>query len=770
MQSRLPRVFFILFLTLQLLAGAASAQTGAALTGRVTDSVSGDALPAVAIQIDELGRQIATGTDGTFTFPAVPPGTYHLSVRTEGFSSRRTEVVVGTTAGTPVEIVVDRELHFQEVISVGPTPRSQFESFQPTSVLAAEDLSRQIESSLGATLDNQLGVASRSFGPAPSRPIIRGLDGDRVLVLQDGQRTGDLSSQSGDHSVTINPAAAQRIEVVRGPATLLYGANAIGGLVNVISDDIPTRPVNGMTGNFLFDLASASREGSGAGNLQVGNGALVFSLGGGGRRTGDFMTPDGEVPNSQSRTGYSKVGLGWTGQRAYAGASYGYDDTRFGIPVVEGGVLRLTPRRHAFTFQTGGRELDGLFDEVRATLAVRRYQHDELEGDEVGTAFTNNTTEVSLLGSHRALGRMKGSIGAWVLDRGFNAVGAEALSPAVDQRGVAAFLYEEVTWPHLTFQFAGRVDNTRFAPAGEPERSFTNGSGSLGLLFRPAAASDRIIVAASLARAARNPALEELFFFGTHHGNFAVELGNPELTSERALGFDLSLRWRSPRVSGEITYFRNGIDNYIYRNVIDEETFEAREEEFEARFPGRELVGHDHAHEGEEIEGEDHDHDHEGEEHEGEEELAIVDFVSADAVLQGFEFHTDLQLSSTLVAEVGADYVHGALTSDDSALPRIPPFRMRGGLRYQTDTVQVGGQIVGAARQDRVSGLERPTDGWTTLRLYASYSFVGGGVLNTITARFDNVADTLYRNHLSLIKDLVPEMGRNVKLVYNVRF
>src|SRR5574339_972108 len=158
--------------------------------------------------------------------------------------------------------------------------------------------------SLGATLESQPGVAARSFGPAPARPVIRGLDGDRVLILQDGQRLGDLSSQSGDHGVPINPAAAQRIEVVRGPATLLYGANAIGGLVNVITDEIPTKPMIGTSGNMTCDLGTAASEGGAAGDVHVGNGKLALHLGGGGRRSSDVDTPEGEAANSQSRNGF----------------------------------------------------------------------------------------------------------------------------------------------------------------------------------------------------------------------------------------------------------------------------------------------------------------------------------------------------------------------------------------------------------------------------------------------------------------------------------
>ena len=732
-------------------AAAAAAQPVSRFAGRLLNSFSGDPLAAVVVQLDELRMQTTSGADGTFVFENVPPGTYHLSVRSPGFSSRRTEIVVSPDSGAPLDIRVDPELHFEEVVSVSADGRSQFETYQPTSVLSGQELSKQLEMSLGATLESQPGVSSRSFGPTPARPVIRGLDGDRVQILQDGQRIGDLSSQSGDHGVSINPAAAQRIEVVRGPATLLYGANAIGGLVNVITEDIPTRPIEKAAGNFTFDLGSAASEGAAAGDLQAGNGRFAVHVGGGGRRSGDVHTPDGKVDNSQSRNGFGSVGASFTAASGYVGASYGYDETKYGIPVVEGGVLQLTPRRHSFSVRGGAQGLTGVFDTFRATLAVRRYEHDELEGEEVGTAFENDTAELELMASHRAFGRLKGSVGAWFLDRAFDARGAEALSPAVDQRGFAAFAYEELTWPHITAQFGGRIDATRFEPFGEPARDFTNGSASVGLLVRPAAAADRLTLAASLAYAARSPALEELFFFGLHHGNFAIELGNPNLDSEKALGFDLSLRWRSGRASGELTYFRNDVDRFIFRRVIGDEEFEAREDEFAARFPNRAIVGH---------EGEESD----------EADLAIVDFIGADAVLQGVEAHADLQLTSTLFAEFGADLVHGSLSGNGDPLPRMPPARVRGGLRYQRNALQLGGEVLVTATQDRLSGVETPTDGFGLLKLFASYSFVSGVAVSTITARVDNVTDTLYRNHLSLIKDVVPEMGRNFKLLYNVKF
>lgn len=725
-------------------ATGAAAQAGATLSGRLVNSLSGDPIPGAVVVIEELRRQVTSGADGTFTIDNVPAGTYHLSVRADGYSSRRSEVVAGSPAG---DLRIDPELHFEEVTSVSAEGRSQFDAFQPTSVLSGQELTKQLESSIGATLQSQPGVAMRSLGPGPARPVVRGLDGDRVLILQDGQRTGDVSSQSGDHGVPINPAAAQRIEVVRGPASLLYGAAAIGGLVNVITDDIPTRPITRATGNVTFDAGTGAADTGAAGDVRIGNGTFALNVGGGGRRTGDYKTPDGEVPNSQLRNAFGNIGGGWTGEKGYFGANYGYDDSRYGIPFVESGEIQLTPRRHSLTLRGGGQGLTGAIDTFRATLAVRRYKHDELDGTEVGTAFRNDTNEFELMGSHRAIGRLKGSAGAWALDRTFDAVGEEALSPLVDQRGAAAFLYEEVTWPHVTFQFGARVDHARYSPANEEERSYTNGSGSVGLLLRPAATNDRLTIAMSLARASRTPALEELFFLGVHPGNFAIEIGNPGLTPERAVGFDLSLRSRGAHASAEVTYFRNAIDDFIFRNPLTEAQFRARQEEFAARFPGRDLDFSE-----EEIE-----------------EFQLTDFVGADSMLQGIEAHADI-LAGDFGLELGADYVRGELRESGEPLPRIPPFRFRVAPRYQHNAFQVGGEVSATAKQGRVFGAELPTDGYALLKLFSSYTFGTDRVANTITFRVDNVTDERYRSHLSFLKELAPEMGRNVKLLYNVKF
>lgn len=720
-----------------LLAPAVALASGSVLKGRLLHALTGEPLPGAAVVLQETRQQATTAADGTFSFAGLKPGRYHVVVVEPGFSSKHLEVAV-SGAETTQDFKVDPELHFSEVVSVSAESRDQFTSYQPTAVLAGQDLTRALESTVGATLLSQPGMALRSFGAAPARPVIRGLDGDRVLILEDGQRTGDLSSQSGDHGMTINPASASKIEVVRGPAMLMYGSNAIGGLVNVIADTVPTAAVTAVRGAATGDLGSNAGQAAGAADLWWGRSAWAFHAGGGGSRAGDYETAEAVVDNTQSRNGFGSFGLSWTAAKGYVGASYGYEDTRYGIPYVEDGLVELTPRRHLVNLKGEARDLSGLLTGVKASFAARRYKHEEIVGGEVGTRFANNTNEVEVSARHRAIGGLSGSMGAWVLGRAFSAEGEEALSPPVDQRGFAAFLYEEAGWHHVTLQFGGRVDGTSYTPAGGtlPERDFTEFSGSVGVVYNPAFADHRTTFAVSLARAARYPSLEELYFNGPHPGNFAYEIGNPDLEAERALGFDASFRWRSARFSTEVTYFRNDIANYIFRNPVES-------------LP------------------EDDGSEHEGHHHD---DFPVIEYVGRDSLLQGVEVHGDVNLATRWYADFGLDYVRGELKDTREALPRIPPLRGRLGLRYQVNAFNVGGEVTSVAAQDRTFGAETPTDGYAVLKLHASYSFKTGAATSTITARAENVTNEFYRNHLSYVKDYVPEMGRTFKLVYRVEF
>jgi iron complex outermembrane receptor protein len=717
---------------------AAAPQADGSMRGQVLHSLTGEPLVGAKVIVQEDRRQTMTGPEGRFRFDRVRPGTYHLSVEAQGFSARHQEVKV-TGPDTIINLLVDPELHFEEVISVSAEPRDQFNTYQPTSVLTGQDLTRELGSTLSATVAREPGVAERSFGAAPARPVVRGLDGDRVLILEDGQRMGDLSSQSGDHGLTVNPAAASRIEVVRGPATLIYGANAVGGLVNVISDAVPSAALAGVKGGFTGELGTNGGQAQGAADLWWGNATWALHAGGGGQRNGDYSTPEGPVDNTQARSGFGSVGISRTGDRGYVGANYAYEDTRYGLPHVEEGQVELTPRRSIVNVRGEMRGLEGFFKSVRGSYAGRRYKHEEVVAGEIGTRFGNDTHEFEFLGNHRSYGRFGGSLGARALVRAFTVSGDEALSPPVDQTAAAAFLYEEITFHHATLQLGGRFDHASYTPkSGDlPARDFSEFSGSVGLLIQPPAFDHRSSVAVSVARTSRYPALEELYFYGPHPGNFAFEIGNPNLGAERALGVDLSFRWRSARFSAEATYFRNRIDDYIFRSPVEGEI----------------------AHHGEAGDGHPH-----------EDEFPVIEYVAADSRLQGFELHGDVQVTRSVLADFGIDYVRGDLLGPEAPLPRIPPLRARASVRYQAGAFNAGGEVTGVAAQDRVFGDETPTDGYGLLKIFASYSWPTGTGVSTITARLDNATNALYRNHLSYVKDYVPERGRTFKLVYSVRF
>jgi iron complex outermembrane receptor protein len=699
----------------------------------VTDS-EGNAIPGAVVSLVGTGLEAVTDGEGVARFEEVAAGTYEAVVRLPGFLSNRSDIQVTEGAPVRVSVSLSEALHFSESVTVTPTGRDTFESYQPATVLGGEDLQQRLGSTLGATLSSEPGVNVRSFGSGNQRPVIRGLDNDRVLILENGSRTGDLSSQSADHGVNLDPATAGSIEVVRGPATLLYGSSAIGGVVNLVSDEIPTKPVNDVHGSVTAQGATADENGGISGDVSLGNGRFAVRFNGSAQRTSDYETPDPDletVPNTFSRSKSGGGAFSFTGPEGYAGASYQYVTSRYGVPFVEEGETTLNPRRHRLDFRGERRAIDSFIDGIKFQGAYRDYAHDEIEGSgEIATSFENETWEGELFLHHRPAGRLQGTWGLWLLDRDYSSAGEEALAPPTSQRSLAGFLYEELEFRHVSLQFGGRLDHTTFDPDGAavdrpdlPARDFTEFSGSVGVLGYLREAHD-LTLAVNFARAARNPSLEELYNLGPHAGNFAFEIGDPDLPTEVGYGFDVSLRYRGSRLVAEGTGFLNRIDQFIF-------PFQTGEVE---------------------------------------DDLPVIHFISADSELRGLEAHVDVGLTPNLWLILGGDTVRGEVRDGGGPLPRIPPYRLWGGLRYETNGFHLEGEVKNVGEQTRVYGAETPTDGYTTVNLHGSYQLITGSTVHTFTVRLDNATDELYRNHLSYIKDLTPEMGRSLKVVYGLRF
>lgn len=754
--------------------GTALAQTGGVVSGKVTFDVTGDPVHGATVIIIGARRTATTNDTGTFELTNVPPGTYDVVAQREHFSAARKSVTVvaGQTVTVDFSLVIETVHENLTVTANASGATTTFESFNAVTSLDGVELARNIGTSIADALATAPGVAKRSFGPGSGRPIIRGFDGDRVLVMQDGIRTGDLSSQSGDHGVSIDAASLDRLEVVKGPATLLFGSNAVGGVVNAVSpqDAFRVSPFVGSLGGLTFDASSADEAVGANGSVQYGKGGWTVWAGGGARRSGDYKTPEATIENSASRLQTGRAGFGYVGNRGFFSAGVAVEDGRFGIPFAglfhhhhdedghddhdhEDGEehdaqVDISSLRKNLRFDVGLRNLTNAFlDTAKLSFSYTNYAHDEIEiedgAESIGTRFSNKTATLRAELEQKRRGRLTGRMGAEWFRRDFSATGAEALAPATLQNTLAGFVYEEMSFQKFRLQFGARVEHTRYDVSARAEedhedhdhdegeehhhapavrdRSFTGVSGSFGLHTNIGSNGAFVI---NLSGSSRAPALEELYNFGPHVGNLAFEIGNPDLDIERTLGIDVSLRSRATRAQGEINLFAYNVSNFVFLDLHDEE-----------------------------IDG-----------------LREADFVQADARFVGAEVSGSLDLHPRLHLHAGASYVRASLTGSSEALPRIPPFSARIELDMPFGAFKLGPEMVFTAAQNRVFRDETTTSGSTVLNLNATYLIARGHATHTIAFKAYNLTNETHRLHTSFIKDLAAEMGRGVKVVYSVKF
>ena len=396
------------------------AQETGAVRGTVTLEENGDRVHGAVVLIVGSGAFALTDEQGVFEIDSVSVGSYEVLAQREHLTAGRKLVTVDPGATATLDFVLRLSPVHEDVTVTASVSGTQttFEAFNAVTTLDSFDIARESAGSLGEALQSEPGIASRSFGPGSSRPVIRGFDGDRVLILEDGLRTGDLSSQSGDHGVTIDPNGAERIEIVRGPATLLYGSNAVGGLVNVITPHESYREslFDGTRAQFGTNIGSANAEAGTIASLQHAQGSVLFWGGGSMRRTDDYDTPAGSIENSATELTNARAGLGWFGDRFFAGGGFTLEDGRYGVPFAdefhghhddaeaeeahveeeddhaEELEVDLASRRRVGRFDMGLRNLsNGVVEGVRVALNVIDWNHDELEIDQglenIGTRF-----------------------------------------------------------------------------------------------------------------------------------------------------------------------------------------------------------------------------------------------------------------------------------------------------------------------------------------------------------------------------------------------
>ena len=751
------------------------AQETGTVHGTVTLQEYGSVQGAVVLVVG-TGRFALTDERGRFAIDGVPAGSYEVLAQREHLTAGRQTVNVDPGQAATVDFVLELSPVHEDVTvtaSAGGT-ETTFEAFNAVTTVDSFDIARESAAGLGDALRHEPGIAIRSFGPGANRPIIRGFDGDRVLILEDGVRTGDLSSESGDHGIAVDPNSAERIEIVRGPATLLYGSNAVGGLVNVITPHESTRTslFEGTRAQLSADLGSANAQAGTNAGLQHARSGVRYWAGGSTRRTGDYATPAGTVENSATESANARAGVGWSGDRLFASAGVTLNDGRYGVPFAgefhghheadagghgddhgddPGGeaAIALDWQRRALRFDVGLQGLaNRVVEGVQLSLNAIDWGHDELEieggNENVGTRYDNRVYILRADVDQRQTAHLSGRFGAWTQIRDFEAAGVEALAPRTDLSSFAAFAYEELSLGRFRVQFGGRVDRDNYRVAERAggdandddhdghdhgvleapdarDRGFAGASASVGLHAELGAGNALV---ANLTRSHRAPAIEELYNFGPHVGTLSFDVGNPDLDAESTLGLDLSLRHRGDGVRADLNFFVYDIDNFIFGNrsgaVADN--------------------------------------------------LPVFNILQGDSRFRGFDARGSTRLAGRTWLTLGLGYVDARLTTTGEALPRIPPLRGTVDLDIPYGGFTLSPQLEFAARQADVFRGETETGRYSVVNLRASYVWPRQDTAHILSFTGYNLTNELYRNHTSYIKDLAPEMGRGVRLNYAVRF
>ncbi len=716
-----------------------AAATGA-LAGRVVDSDTGEPVPWATVVVEGINRGRVSDTGGYFLFPALTPGVYTLQTLHLGYRDARFEVRIEPGDTTRVDLRIGHEpLHMDETVVEDDRERPLSPLQKPEVVFSGSKLRQNLSRTIAETMDYEPGVAQRTMGPAPARPVLRGLSGDRLLVLEDGERTGDLSASCADHAVAIEPMTTERIEVVRGPGTMLYGSNALGGVVNVVRGYVPSEQPQGRNGSFTWQAESVTGGLSAGLAFEQPLGPLAMRFDSSLRSAGDVATPRGPLVNTDIRTGNGSLGVSLVRPWGHLGVSGSLYDSEYGIPPdPEGGhplgISILLERQHLES-RADFRAVSDRIRQLELHHTFSRYQHGEFEANgSLGLEFGLLTHHLASLARLNPVGPFEnGAAGVWYEYRNYAAAGLNFTPPTTEYAG-ACFTYQEWNRGDWAAKGAVRFDVRRVQPREErhsnqvgriQRRDFAGLSGGLSAHFRPVEA---LTLGTTLMRTFRPPGLEELFSEGPHLAAYSYEVGNGALDSERGQGIELFADYRHTRGHLRLAVFRNDIDGFIFQRNTG------------VLSPRRA-------------------------------DLFLYRTVGERVDMRGAEVALDWDLWRSLKTTITASQVRGVLSDrGDEPLPRLPPlqgrFSLTGGRESLSGTV--GLRL--AAAQDRPGEFEQPTDGYAVLDLSGQYLASWGGRLHAFSATLENATNAVYRRHLNRVKEILPEPGRNLRVLHKLYF
>ncbi len=655
------------------------------------------------------------------------------------------------------------------VVTASPMGRTLYEQAQPVNILDGKELRLRLQPTIGDTLGQQAGISSSYFGPVSSRPVIRGLGDDRVQILSNGSTNLDVSNVSADHAVAVDPLTIDRIEVVRGPAALMYGPNSIGGVVNLIDSRIAEKPLEPnalgapIRGAMEGRYNSVDSGGSGSGMVKFGLGPMVLHLDGFRRNSSDLRIPKethteagkqnaetpsvfGRLPNSASQSDGGAAGASAVWDEGFFGVSYSGFNSAYGAVAERGVLIDLKQRRWDArgSFLAPARGIKAINYKFSST----DYMHAELGEGEAQTFKTRGTTgRLELV--HEKIGLLEGAVGYQMQLSNIAASSSDVehlLMPTNKTKMHSIFLFEEIALDPLRYQFGARFDRTTVQALENPERvEFTSRSKAFnGVSLSGGVVYDfnkQYALALNTGLTQRPPTSTELFADGAHHATGTYERGYTGLGMERALTFDLSLRKKTGRVTGSMSVFLNKFSRFIALSPTGNDVDVDGEElpEYQYKATRAQLYG---------AEAEVVIHLVEPRLADGKQGDAADD--SSRKVMQGL--HLDLR----------TDYVRALDQNTDRSLPRITPLRTQAALVHDWNGLQSRFETQYVARQNLTAENETRTASYTLLNASVSYQFKAGPTNFEAYVRGTNLTNRDARVHTSFLKDVAPLPGRGV--------
>jgi iron complex outermembrane receptor protein len=735
--KRLSFVFCCIWLpSFAAAAGAAGNKidhgAGAALLGIVRDADTGDPLGWSELQIVELQRGVSANPDGSWHFFNLPPGEVTLRVTRIGYLTLTQHLSIARNDTLELTISLSHSpLTAPEVVIT--EKRTQANTGERVDLeLDGSALLRQRAETIAVSILGTPGVAVRAMGPAPARPVLRGLGADRLLLLQNGTRLGDLSETSSDHAVAIDPASANAIVIIRGPGALAYGSSVLGGVIDVRDKLDGIHDLHRLKGHVMLQSATVDRSFTSGIALAVPVHPLVFSIDGAFSNHQDTHTPAGKLENTDLERTTLNGAVSLAREWGALSATAGVHKNDYGVP---GGFLGAHPSGVNIDLERRHRNLHAekyfthsLFKRLDLGYDYSWFHQSEYESNgELGVEFgiiTEHLDSRLRLSDHGPFSAA--TIGVWSEFRNY-ANGGFSFTPNSIERAYSAYIIEELPAHGFKFEGSLRADSRTVEPDQEipdsrigniRERSFTGLSGALSA-SRPV--SNKVSLGVSLMRAFRAPRIEELFSEGPHLAAYSYEFGNPDLEAEHALGVEFRTDYSAANLTAEVAVYSNRFSNYIVPRATGQQS------------PVRN-------------------------------DLEEYRTFGADARMSGAEGQVEYYLARNWRGKLTGSFVYGEFLDERVALPQVPPAGSTLSFTHLHGPFEMGLTSVAAAEQNRVDEFETPTAAWIRFDANFGCHWVWQRSLWNVAIVVQNIFDTEYQDHLNRVRTISPEPGTNVRV------